>query len=349
MGEDQKHLRILLWTLVWVVVLLIGAEVGLRNWSIYLPQSWEPYMLRWERDVWVHNAFGISKIKSLYSPSNMDTFIFLGGSAVVEAITSDEMVIGEVKRKSGKDINFVSLASNWGAETDYAKILTKIGPIDATVFIGIRPDFFQAEVDVQLQTNWNGKIYTKYCYIPIPDSVLDILHDHVGEVPMENKYVLPRTAELIGEAVKIRIKDEKIKLDFYPHHRERDKTHKYLFNAEETRKVFSIWPRHSEFFDVKLALLKEVVKIAKQNGMRVILVDLAYPLSTRCFVEDVSQYYYDEVIKGLIQDYSVEYYPVGSLHDWPDSLFRDNVHLNIDGRRIFTSVLSAYIGNLQPK
>lgn len=338
---SKERVSVFVWTLVWCVALVAIAEGTLRGWNGYLPPKFEPYMLSHERDVWVHNAFQISRLKAEEETSEKMNILLWGGSTSLAAIMDDPTMERLLKDRAGKEINFISLSSNLASGVDFAKLIEKIGPTHATLFIGIEPDPLQRVIDVQLDANISGKYFPKYVYLPVPERIQPILERYDGPLPISRQLLLHRTAKLLGESIRNRINKRFIKVAFYSHNRERNQQ-SYVPQLEVMREHYSVWPGRGPYFEKNFELLKEGIRMAKDNGIRIVLMDLPYPLSSKIFREKVDVHY-DRLIQSLVKEESLGYLDTRHWRKWEDIDFSDPSHLNQKGRTAFTGLFIEHI------
>jgi hypothetical protein len=341
-----KELRILIWTLIWIVFLLVIGEALIANgwpWKISMAK---PYLLRKNNDDWTHNAFEIQRIKKMSDPQKSELLVFIGGSVSLEAIYKDNMVSRSLTAQTGRPTNFVSLCSSYQTFADNAKIVHELGKFGGTILIGIEPLSFKAPLEYQLtQVLEDGRIHHKYYFLRSPAGITRILNRHGFGAGIFEQIRLFRTMQFLGESLQRKSTvffkaNTDIPSVVYNRHAVGDKTPVSGNQSKRQRKwLKKLRKRYSKYWRLNLDLLKEIIRIAQSNGNDVIIIDLP---DNPIFSEEIASFnpHYDNMISRLRQATGIGYIDMRNAVRWAPEDFRDVHHMRSFGQKKFFPVLS---------
>jgi hypothetical protein len=344
--QTVKEVRILAWAVFWLVVIFGISEYTISSgwpWNI----SWiEPYMLRKKNDDWTHNAFTIQKIKDSSRAAEEETFVFIGGSIALEAISSDSIISRRINELSGKRVNFKSISATYQTFADNAKIMEELGPINGTLLIGIEPLSFKAKLSSQITEKLKtGHTHLKYYYLTAGPGTNSILSEYGFEGGPFHSLHLFKTAKVFGEILKKKApvfltSGYRAAQTTYSRHAVGDKTPV----TEEKRKEQVKWLEallkdYNKFHKMNLDLLGEIVNITLSNGNRVILIDIP---DNPIYKEQISKFndHYNDMVREFVAEKDVGYIDMRYAAEWEPEDYRDVHHMRSFGRKKFTEALA---------
>ena len=273
--------RIFLWFLFWLLIICASIECLIRQQYPWRFTSLEPYLLKKPNDDWNHNAFLLQKLKETNLHDFDRSYLFLGGSAAIEAITSDEEMKERLKELTGKKIGFMSITSSFKSFSDEAKILEKLGEFQGTVIIPVEPWRFIISADIQLQAvDKNGVRRIKYYYLPNSEKILNILKKHGKDVTWSDRLCIFQFSEVFGELLKkkilrcVHLKGKLKAIKYDRHIASKNKVFaddKLIASLSNKLKKSEAYRNHHE---VNFELLDEIVRICKKNKCHVVWLEL---------------------------------------------------------------------------
>lgn len=347
-----KTQRIILWTFIWIILLLLIFEYSLSIGIPWIFSSLEPYLLRKENDDWTHIAFEIQRIKNRKRDPNNSFFIYLGGSAGLESIYSEKIMEKRLYELAKRKIKFKSLSSSYKTFVDEIKIIDELGDVEGIIIIPIEALSFKKKLDVQVEeflkkSNHN---HLKYYFLTLNQNAGKILSDYGYKIKLSDKLYFLKSAKVIGEIIKKRyinkiLSMKRIKSVKYNPHAVGDKTpvneKDKLKNSKWLKKLLE---KYKEYYELNLKLLKETIDIAKSNNNKVILVDLP---NNPIFNNEISEFYthYDLMINDLIKEKKVYYIDMRYAANWKPEDFRDVHHMRSFGQKKFSEELAVRLAD----
>jgi len=342
-----KELRILAWTILWVVAIIGVCEYAFSHGWPWKISVLEPYMLRGRGDGWVHCAFELQRIKHRNRTNEDGFFVFIGGSTGLEAITQDALVEEKLRETTGKKIGFSSLCSSYKSFSDETKIVEELGDFGGILLIGMEALRLKTSIDEQLEkVLTTGNTIQKHFYLSSSDRINRILSDYGLRVDLTQRFLLFRTMEMIGVLVKrsglhfLSSRGEIRRLVFVRNHAAEKKP---PLNTEDREKFkTTTFPKIIEKCrkngKMNMDLLGEVINIAQQNNNRVVLVDM--PINP-LFQHEMEKFHvtYDEMILDLVKESGVKYIDMRDAAEWTHEDFRDIHHARSPGQKKFSDAL----------
>lgn len=333
--NTPRKTRMVLWALFWFLSISIGgATLGLNGWPWRFAEL-EPYV--YAPNGWMHGGFTIESLRA--SPPTSPRFVLIGGSACLEAITSDANTEARIRKLTGGQEKFVSVCSSYTTLSDVARIVDRIGPYGGTILLLIEPDVFGKGPHLQLE-HPNLKTDTllpKYYFLAVPDQIKTTLSDiGLNVFPGYSIWNYLRVAP--GKLFRvIRVGISRIRSgkgnSFTRHLLDKRNDEARILNA--ARSMQSVPP---ENIVMNKALMRAIIEIAQSHGTKVSFVNL--PLSEPFRAEIAAGLpNYDQIIAKLIEDYGAGHIDVRDAAPWPRDDFWDTHHMTPQGREKFTSLL----------
>jgi hypothetical protein len=188
------------WVAFWALLIAGSAEYFFAVGGPWRIQALRPYLLSGPSDAWSHNQLLIHDIKrqTKDGTSKGPRFILLGGSASLEAITSDDDVLIQLKQNGISPVQFDSLASSLKTMGDETKILHALKDIPATILIPVEILQFTKTATAQLNATTEYRVIRKYGGLATPARSIEIITRHGGALAWDESLSLFRGSMALG-------------------------------------------------------------------------------------------------------------------------------------------------------
>lgn len=329
--------RITLWGLLWLIVLSLGgATMGLNGWPWRLAGL--EARLYYENG-WQHGAFTIEKLRA--SAPKSQRFVFIGGSACIEAITTDADAQTRLRALTDTRAEFASVCSSYTTLSDVAKIVDRIGPHGGTILLLVEPSVLARTRDIQLQrrVKSTGKLLPKYYFLALPDPVKATLKEQGLAIPFGYdilNYIKVAPGQLFKAVRKGAGRKSTYQRHLIKERRDEEKIIKSARNVPAPDNVA-----------MNVALLRKVIEIAQAHGNAVSLVNLPNAEPYRADIAAALPSY-DQIIGDLIEEYGTGHIDLRYAAPWPRDDFWDTHHMTPQGREKFTRLLVERLATLPP-
>jgi hypothetical protein len=345
----MSTMRVAAFTLMWLIVLLGSIEASFRDGFPFRYPLLEPYYLLKSNDDWGHAGFELQKILQHHNQGDI-RYVFLGGSAGLEAITTDEDILDRLADKGAPPVSFHSLVSSHKTFGDEAKLISALSKTSGLTLL-IHTEAWRFQIPPQRQIEFTNAslaagLVAKYYFLPVPPEIRPSLTKAAfQDVPFLRQYtLLGNMLPKIGELLKKRI-------NLYPEHQ------KWLLYQHDRHKVSrSAVPRNSsqieqinrriredsdyqENAEYNFSLLETTINIALEAGHHVILVEAPINEMMREEIEHWGDGY-PERRDVLIASTGIEHIDFATGSVWHNELFRDHHHMLEAGRQRFTENLA---------
>lgn len=348
----KKELRILSWTVFWILSLLVVSEAVLSLGLPWKMPALKPYLLRHIHDNWTANAFEIEKIKTLAREKpSLNQVVFLGGSVGLSVITGDDEMNDLLKERGMKDFRFVSLCSSYKSFSDELKIVEALGAFHGVVAINMELLRFKTIGDKQLVRVIENTGYEnlKYYYLPTGKKALDILQSEGVEVGLKHRFLTVRTAFPLGEMLQRQIRNISPRYGLNRTKLERHLPDPGPVSQERAAELGSNLKRLTESIHNTLPLNKRllvaVIETALSNGNRVVLVDTpTNPLFSGQLKESEAEY--DHLVQEMVGQFGLAHIDMRAPSVWGPEDFRDAHHMREQGRKKFVELFAARLSGM---
>ncbi len=330
-------------TLAWFLTLVMGLEWAFREGYPFKWRDLEPYYLLRSNDDWGHVGFKLQRIRADHEPHHQ-RYVFLGGSAALEAITTDAEMTEHLRERLGtEDVWFHSLVSSYKTFADEAKLVDALAGIPGvTLLVHVEPWRFKTAPKDQVEySDTTGRFVPKYYYLPLPEELNPVLGEAKDPVPWVRQVSLvanhmPRVGEILKK--RARLYFEYDRWYTYRYRRHQASNGKKPWSKERYTAFASRIPnnkQYQKFSDYNFEILQTAIVMAQEAGHRVILVEAAVNAESERALAEFGKGYPDD-IAALMDATGVKYMDFAMQEQWPNELFRDHHHMLDAGRERFT-------------
>jgi len=290
----------------------------------------EGRLLRITHDDYLHVAYRVAELKQ--EPSQQRTIYLFGGSGTMECIISEPSLAAAVSAASGQELRVVSLAAHQQSMAMSLALADNLPDGPALLAIGLAPIRLTTspEEDAGLLSGRPLLVHS---------SRLEAVAQRFYEQRPAAFGVIPGFLDYIGSYVKARDgKKGRPNLGapvayaehYYPPgakgHLPLGKRRNVLYVLEHDVRLYRL---HSAY---NLAMLEEILKLARERGFSVALYD--QPLNTSAAGPDWAGVVpaYRAACRRLAREYGVAYLHIERAVDLKDDDFADLFHLLAPGR-----------------
>jgi hypothetical protein len=315
---------------------LLGVQAFVTS-GAYTKAISQDQMLRRVSDDWGRVSWQVGHLKQ--SPPTLPAVYLVGGSTTRELIPSEASLGAAILQATGRQVYVNDLASMNQSFGQSLAIAANLPGRDATLVIGVNQERFTAS-----PADNEDQIVGRPLLLRV-----DQLRSYVADTYRRSRYALTILPGIMGYIVSwvqqdaTALRAGHVPRHAYDQHRYSLKTQLPL---ERKQQLVLKWlkkrePRFDKHFDYNAAMLEELIRVAKQRGFTIVLLEL--PLNAQVIGDR-----FDRVVgryRALCQRLAIKY-DVATLDPQPQaglvsSDFQDLTHLVEPGRVKYEHALAA--------
>ncbi len=342
--QKIRPVRIVLWTLIWIITLLVGGELFIRSQTLWKFGAIEPYMLFSGYGKHHYSAFEIQRIKNRNKSDYDEYYVLLGGSAAgLECFTSDKQVSNFLSKKTRKKIGFSSIAASFHTFSDEIKVMNELKDADVTFILGLEALRVWRDKSFSLQFYEKSlkRHIRKYYYLQLPEGYTKFLKRQGIEVPLSQHLLSLNFWPVMGEGLKKEVtrwlKTGHYKRAYNRHSASNRKKGLTLKRAKAVASKLSssFKKQYGENSDRHFTILEKLIEFVEDNNLRLIVFDLPQPEDMLIDLEIMAPDYTNR-ISSIVQKHNLTYFYFQNDIEWNRTYYHDAHHMVKAGQTQFT-------------
>lgn len=339
-----KNLAI--FTVFWIVILLLSFEVIFRSQLIWKASFLEPLMLTSGYHDWHHNAFEIQKVKNRNKSSYDEYFVVLGGSAAgLECFTSDKQMSELLSRLSGKKIGVSSIVASYHTFSDEVKIINVLKDSNVTFILGMEPlrMWRDSSFEFQFFEEYSKRYLRKYYFLDIPKEYKNFLATENCSIPLAQNFKSLNYWPTLGLIIRkdlVRLITSREVNNFYNRHQTSNKKSPLTISGSESmanKLINNFKPKYLENNERHWVLLKALLNFVSSNNIKIKVFELPRSNELTAAYDNMAPNY-DQRIRSILEKDGVEYLEFQNEGPWLRTYYHDAHHMVKQGREKFTLV-----------
>jgi len=337
-GFRELNPLVLVVALLLAGVALAGFEVLVRS-GVFVAVP-EGRLLRIQHDDYAHVAYRVAELRR--DPPAGPTVYLFGGSGAMECFVSEASLAADLRRAAGADVGFVSLAAHGQSFAQTLAIVDNLPAGEALLAVGLAPMRFTGapERDAGLLL---GRT------LPLVSPRLREALGAQGVAAPAVTSVLPGAFDYLASYVRSRPNDGVGWLEdlgYSAHYWEGEPARSRAAKTSEAEDRIALdAPLYAENGAYNLGMLEEVLRLARDRGLSVVLFDqpLNHHVADPTWGGVVPDY--RRKVRALAAEYDVAYLDVQQRIALEDEDFGDIYHLLGSGRLKWQPVLARQLAD----